>query len=189
MGTAIMSARAKREYVGAIYERYRHAGRVEKGHMLSEFCAVTGYHRKAAIRLLNHPAPGAARPARQRPVRYAASTIEALRAIWTAAGYPWSVRLKALLPLWLPWARRRLRLRPRTEQQLLSISARQMDRRLAPYRRELIKRMYGRTKPGTLLKHHIPLRTDRWDVTTPALPRSTSSRIAARWVMASSCIH
>ena len=167
MGTAIVSARAKREYVAAIYERYRRAGRVEKGHILSELCAVTGYHRKAAIRLLNHPAPGAARPARQRPVRYAASTIEALRAIWMSAGYPWSVRLKALLPLWLPWARRRLRLRPRTEQQLLSISARQIDRRLAPYRRELLKRVYGRTKPGTLLKHHIPLRTDRWDVTTP----------------------
>jgi hypothetical protein len=162
-----MSARAKREYVAAIYERYRQAGRRDKGHILSEFCAVTGYHRKATIRLLNHPAPGAVRPRRQRPLRYGVSTIEALRAIWTAAGYPWSVRLKALLPLWLPWARRRLRLRPRTEEQLLRISARQIDRRLAPYRRELVKRLYGRTKPGTLLKHHIPLRTDRWDVSTP----------------------
>jgi hypothetical protein len=166
MGTAVMSARAKREYVAAIYERYRQAGRREKGHILNEFCAVTGYHRKAAIRRLNHPAPGAARPTRQRPRRYAALTIEAVRAIWTAAGYPWSVRLKALIPLWLPWARRRLR-RRRTEQQLFTISARQIDRRLAPYRRELVKRVYGRTKPGTLLKHHIPLRTDRWDVTTP----------------------
>jgi hypothetical protein len=36
--------------------------------------------------------------------------IRALTAIWDAAGYPWSVRLKALLPLWLPSARRRLRL-------------------------------------------------------------------------------
>jgi len=53
-----MSTRAKREYVAAIYERYRQAGRVGKGHILSEFCAVTGYHRKAAIRPLNHPAPG-----------------------------------------------------------------------------------------------------------------------------------
>ena len=73
-----MSTRAKREYVAAIYERYRQAGRGEKGRILSEFCAVTGYHR-----LLNHPAPGAARPARQPPLRYAASTIEALRATWT----------------------------------------------------------------------------------------------------------
>src|SRR5215510_15414377 len=113
------------------------------------------------------PPRGAARPPRRRAAAYSPTAIAAVRAIWTAAGYPWSVRLKALLPLWLPWARRRLRLRPQTEQQLLSISARQIDRRLAPYRRELVKRVYGRTKPGTLLKHHIPLRTDRWDVTSP----------------------
>src|SRR4029077_20554805 len=74
---------------------------------------------------------------------------------------------KALLPLWLPWARRRLRLRAGVAQQLVTISPRQMDRRLAPYRRELLRRLYGRTKPGTLLKHHIPLKTDRWDVATP----------------------
>jgi len=98
---------------------------------------------------------------------YTAAAIEALRAIWEAAGYPWSRRLKALLPLWLPWARRRLRLRPAVERQVLAISPRQMDRRLAPYRRAMRKRLYGRTKPGTLLKHHIPLKTDRWDVATP----------------------
>ena len=93
--------------------------------------------------------------------------IEALRAIWEAAGYPWSLRLKALLPLWLPWARRRLRLRPAMEQQLQAISPRQIDRRLAPHRRQLKKRRYGWTKPGSLLKHHITLRTDRWDVAVP----------------------
>ena len=162
-----MSTRAKREYVAAIYDRYRHARRPDKRRILDEFCAVTGYHRKAAIRVLNRPAAGTASPARRRALRYSALMVEALRTIWTAAGYPWSVRLKALLPLWLPWARRRLRLRPATEQQLLAISARQIDRRLAPYRRDLTKRLYGRTKPGSLLKHHIPLRTDRWDVTTP----------------------
>jgi hypothetical protein len=90
-----------------------------------------------------------------------------LRGIWAAAGYPWSLRLKALLPLWLPWARRRLRLRPAVERQLLAISPRQMDRRLAPHRRQLATRLYGRTKPGTLLKHHIPLKTDRWDGASP----------------------
>jgi len=77
-----------------------------------------------------------------------------------------SLRLKALLPLWLPWARRRLRLRPAVETQLLAISPRQIDRRLAPHRRLLTKRLYGRTKPGSVLKHHIPVKTDRWDVTT-----------------------
>src|SRR6202162_1144927 len=167
METAIVSARAKQEYVQAIYHRYRGARRPEKRKILGEFCQVTGHHRKHAIRLLNGPAPGAARPLQRRPLTYSPAVIEALRAIWEAAGYPWSLRLKALLPLWLPWARRRLRLRPAVERQLLAISPRQMDRRLAPHRRPLLQRLYGRTKPGTLLKHHIPLKTDRWEVTTP----------------------
>ena len=162
-----MSARAKGEYVQVIYQRYRHAGRPEKRRILDEFCQVAGYHRKHAIRLLNSPAPGAARPPRRRAATYSSAVIEALRAVWAAAGYPWSLRLKALLPLWLPWARRRLRLRPAVERQLLAISPRQMDRRLAAHRRHLTTRLYGRTKPGTLLKHHIPLKTDRWDVATP----------------------
>jgi hypothetical protein len=167
MEKAIVSARAKGEYVQAIYQRYRRAARPDKKRILDEFCHVTRYHRKHAIRVLNGPAPGAARPPRRRTVTYSPAVIEALRAIWAAAGYPWSLRLQALLPLWLPWARRRLRLRPAVERQLLAISPRQMDRRLAPHRRLLTKRLYGRTKPGTLLKHHIPLKTDRWDVMTP----------------------
>ncbi len=167
MEKAIVSARAKGEYVQAIYQRYRHARRPEKRRILDEFCQVVGYHRKHAIRVLNGPAPGAAGPPRRRPATYSPAVIEALRTIWTAAGFPWSLRLKALLPLWLPWARRRLRLRPAVERQLLAISPRQIDRRLAPHRRALSKRLYGRTKPGTLLKHHIPLKTDRWEVATP----------------------
>jgi hypothetical protein len=46
------------------------------------------------------------------------------------------------------------------ERQLLTISPRQIDRRLAPHKRQLTTRLYGRTKPGTLLKHHIPIKTD-----------------------------
>src|SRR5205814_7490013 len=84
-----------------------------------------------------------------------------------AAGYPWSVRLQALLPLWLPWARRRWDLSATVCQQLRRISARQIDRRLAPAKRQLRTRRYGRTKPGTLLKHHIPIKTDHWNVTRP----------------------
>jgi hypothetical protein len=162
-----VSVQTKQEYVQAIYARYRGARRPEKQRILDEFCAVTKQHRKHAIRLLNGPTPGAPRPRRARDVQYGRATIAALQTIWEAAGYPWSVRLKALLPLWLPWARRQLHLRPAVEQQLRRISPRQIDRRLAPQRRQLRKRLYGRTKPGTLLKHHIPLRTDRWDVAVP----------------------
>jgi hypothetical protein len=90
-----------------------------------------------------------------------------LLAVWQAAGYPWSVRLKALLPLWLPWIQKRFQLTPEVAAQLLAISPRQMDRVLASHKRKLSKRIYGRTKPGTLLKHHIPIRTDHWDVKRP----------------------
>jgi hypothetical protein len=91
--------------------------------------------------------------------------ISVLQEVWEAAGYPWSVRLKAMLPLWLPWIRKRFSLPAEVERQLLCISARQIDRRLGERKRKLKRRLYGRTKPGTLLKHHIPIRTDNWDVT------------------------
>jgi len=90
-----MSAHAKREYVQAIYQRYRQARRPEKRQILDEFCQVAGYHRKHAIRLLNRPAPGAAAPRRRRAVTYSAAAIDTLRAIWEAAEYAWSQRLHA----------------------------------------------------------------------------------------------
>jgi formate-dependent nitrite reductase cytochrome c552 subunit len=62
MESAIVSARAKREYVEAIYQHYRRAKRAEKRQILDEFCHVADYHRKSAIRLLTGPAPGAVRP-------------------------------------------------------------------------------------------------------------------------------
>jgi transposase InsO family protein len=159
----------RREYLRAIYERYRKAGRKAKQVILTEFCANTGYHRKYALRLLNGPRPEKrpARPQRKRGLSYSQETLAVLTAVWEAAGYPWSVRLKALLPLWLPWIRQRFRLRPDVEQQLLRISPRQMDRRLHAQKTQKRRRLYGRTKPGYLLKHHIPVKTDRWDVQTP----------------------
>jgi hypothetical protein len=74
------------------------------------------------------------------------------------------VRPKALLPLCLPWARRRLGLSATVCQHLRRISPRQIDRRLGPRKRHLQTRRYGRTKPGTPLKHHIPHKLDHWDV-------------------------
>jgi hypothetical protein len=56
---------------------------------------------------------------------------------------------------------------PKLESQLLKISARQIDRRLREHKRRAGRRLYGRTKPGTLLKHHVPIKTDRWDVERP----------------------
>ena len=163
-----MSHKAKWEYFKAVYERYRRAGREQKRVILDEFCLNTGYHRKYAIRLLNGPPPEKVpRQPRRRRLIYSRQAISILMAVWEAAGYPWSVKLKALLPLWMPWIRRRFHLSDRLERQLLRLSSRQMDRRLRGRKTQLRRRMYGRTKPGTLLKHHIPLQTDRWDKKIP----------------------
>ena len=162
-----MGPEAQREYLARMRERYLIAPRPEKSRLLDEAVVVTGRHRKGLIRAWRvGPRPPRRRRA-GRPTRYGPAVGRALVAIWTAAGYPWSQRLRALLPTWLPWARRRLALTPATEAGLVRISARQIDRVLAPHKRTIRRRQYGRTKPGTLLKHHIPLRTDRWRVTGP----------------------
>jgi len=139
-----------------------------KSRILDEFCATTGYHRKYAIHLLNRaPEEVSSFKPRKRGYTYSAQAVRVLAAIWAAADYPWSVRLKAMLPVWLRWAKEHIKeLTPEVEQQLLKMSPRQMDRRLKDKKRALGRRIYGRTKPGTLLKHHIPIKTHAWDVHT-----------------------
>jgi len=163
-----MGQKSKWEYFKAIYTRYRKASKEIRALILNEFCQVCGYNRKYAIRLLNGPAPQKSTALRKtRSPSYPAKVISVLSLIWEAAGYPCSQRLKALLPLWLPWAQKRFSLSTQIQRQLLSISPSTIDRRLKGKRRLLKKRLYGRTKPGTLLKHHIPIKTDSWDVTAP----------------------
>jgi len=151
-------------------KRYGKADRAGRSQLLDEFCAQTHYHRKYAIALLCRPAdsPDPGCVVRRRGVTYSKASIRVLERIWKAAGYPWSVRLKAMVPQWLPWARQHVRgVTSAVEAQLLRMSPRQMDRRLEHKKRRLKRRLYGRTKPGSLLKHHIPIKTDQWDVTEP----------------------
>jgi hypothetical protein len=167
MGRIRVGPQAIEEYLGRMRERYERVPRAGKGRLLDEVCEVTRYHRKAVIRLLRRRAGRRHGRRGGRRVQYGPEVVAVLRAIWAAAGYPWSVRLKALLPLWLPWARRHMRLTDAVEAQVRRISPRQIDRCLRADKRTLRRRQYGRTKPGTLLKHQIPLRTDRWDVQEP----------------------
>jgi len=164
-----MSGKSRWDYLKAIYIRYKKVSKPLRARILDEFCQVCRYNRKYAIRLLNGPAPQKpkATPPKGRRPTYGAKVIGSLTAIWEAAGYPCSVRLKALLPLWLPWAIKRMAISAQVQKQLLTISPATIDRRLKPKKRQLKKRLYGRTKPGTLLKHHIPIKTDSWDVKTP----------------------
>jgi len=163
--------KARWEYFRAIYGRYQQGDRKARQAILNEFCLNTGYHRKYAIRRLNGGSPGPrASPAgvrRKRALRYGPQTLGVLTAVWEAAGYPWSVRLKAILPTWMPWIRKRFAIGVETERELLAISPRQMDRRLRDKKMQARRRLYGRTKPGLLLKHQIAVKTESWDVRSP----------------------
>ena len=162
-----MSGQWVKEHMKAIYLRYKKACRKAKKDILDEFCKTHHFHRKHAIRVLNGPPPTEGPKPRRRTPLYDSRLISILQAIWEAAGYLWSVRLKAALPLWLPWARPRFQITKEQERLLLSISPAQIDRRLARVKRKLKRRIYGRTKPGTLLKHHIPIKTDSWNIRRP----------------------
>jgi hypothetical protein len=106
------------------------------------------------------------RVARRRPT-YSEEVIRLVAQIWAASGYLCGQRLTAALPHWLPWLRRRVRLTPTLEQQLQRISARPLDRRLRARTRRITRRRSGTTRPGSLLPHQIPIKTEQWDVTNP----------------------
>jgi hypothetical protein len=169
METDGMARRSKQEYLRTIHPRYRQAERAEKTMMLDAFTQVCGDHRKYALWLLNRPLPEPPRPRRvtRRPTRYSEAMILVLAQMWEATRYLCSQRLQAALPQWRPWMRPRMALTPELERQLLAISPRQMDRRLQPRKRTLKRRRYGTPRPGTLLKHQIPIKTDHWDVHQP----------------------
>jgi hypothetical protein len=164
-----MARQTKREYLRSIHRRYRQAKRKEKTAMLEEFCKVCGYNRKYAIWLLSRPLSNAAprRVVSRRSATYSQASIGVLSRVWEASGYLCSQRLKAALPQWLTWIQKHFELSKELEKQLLTISARQMDRRLFPHKRTVKRRLYGTTRPGSLLKQMIPIKTDHWDVTLP----------------------
>jgi hypothetical protein len=164
-----MARQSKREYLRSIHERYRRARRAEKTAMLEEFCKVCGYNRKYAIWLLRRPLsqPKAHRARAPRAVTYSKAAISTLAKVWEASGYLCSQRLKAALPQWLRWVKKHFDISKELEKQLLGISARQMDRRLLVHKRAAKRRLYGTTRPGSLLKHMIPVKTEHWDVTLP----------------------
>jgi transposase InsO family protein len=152
-----MSIEAKAQYLGRIYERYQRAGRQHKSRILDEFCSVCGYHRKAALRLLNAPLEWV--PRRRpgpRPIYDRAKLLGPLKTIWLASEQPCSKRLKEIIPAWLPHLKKGLSAAVR--RQLLDLSAATIDRLLAPLRARHPRRGLSTTKPGSLLRHQVALR-------------------------------
>jgi hypothetical protein len=159
-----MSLQSKREYSTQICFRYRRGGRVHKSKILDEYCQVCGYDCKYAIKRL---AVDPQRPRRKpgRKPRYDKERLlPVLKRVWLASDQMCSKRLRAALPKWLP------HLSPldvESKTQLLALSPATMDRLLQPLRVRYPGKGLGGTKPGTLLKHHIPIRTGHRDVTRP----------------------
>ena len=164
-----MSLSAKRESLTRIHGRYQRAGRPHKRRILDEFCATCGYHRKAALRLLNHPLPTAP-PKRSGPkiIYEPAAVLPVLKALWLASDQPCSKLLKAALPEWLAHHERRSAPLPEAvKEKLLAISPAQIDRLLRPTRVQHPKKGLSTTRPGTLLRHAVPTRGGPPDTTRP----------------------
>jgi hypothetical protein len=160
-----MGKNERQAYLKAIRSRYYRAGKKAKVTILDEFCAVCGYHRKYAIRLLK---PKTRRRAGRKPIYASPELMIALKRIWFASDQMCSKKLKAAIPLWLPFYERRYKaLSQETQARLLSVSAATIDRLLKPVRVAHGRRGLGGTRPGSLLKNQIPIRTDFWDVSQP----------------------
>jgi len=155
------------EYTERIRERYRRAGKEYKQRILDEFCKVCGYHRKHAIRLLNQDR----RRRKKKPGRvsqYGPDERKVLKNIWLTGELPCSKRLKAMLPTWLPfYESEHGDLAEEVCRNLDRISPRSIDRLLKPVRAHYGFRGLCGTKPGTLLKNQIPIKTSHWDITKP----------------------
>jgi hypothetical protein len=162
-----MGNKSKKEYLLAIWDRYQRVGRRFKSKILDEFCAVCGYARKYAIGVLSRkPRQRHKRPGPRR--RYDADVLEPLKLIWLQSEQMCSKRLKAALPVWLPfYEHKHGTLAESVRKKLLRISPATIDRLLKKTRaRYPGKGLYG-TRPGRLLKVQIPIRTDNRDIDRP----------------------
>lgn len=190
-----MSPTAKMEYLKAIKPRYKLATRSEKQFILDEFCTICQYNRKYAIRLLNKSSLTNNKSnlsKRGRKKQYSHPMIlEVIREIWIKTNLPCSKRLKAILPLWLPFYP--YELPEGIKDALFSISPATMDRLMASVRSGYQKQGLATTKPGSLLKKHIPVKTDQWDENKPGFLEADTvahcgSSVAGMFVFTINCV-
>lgn len=167
-----LSLATRRELMASVAVRYASATRDEKKRILDEFAAVTGYHRKHAIRALRAvPSSGggeaAARIARTR--LYGEEVVSALTVLWEAADRICGKRLKQAIPTFIAALERHghLSLAPETRKQLLSMSAATIDRLLRPIR-DIARQGRRRTGVNTTLRKSIAVRTfEDWNDPPP----------------------
>ena len=157
----MMSHQSKREMIEAIQPRYLKATKAGKQQILDEFIATTGYHRKHAIRVLkSERKPKSLKKAGRKKI-YHGAVIEALEQIWEICGRICSKRLHPFLPEMVAILEQHdeLILPPDIKTLLLSMSRATIDRCLRKARFNEPRHGLSTTKPGTLLKKAIPVRT------------------------------
>lgn len=157
-----VSSGVRRELVGAIAERYRGCGREDKRRILDEFVALTGYHRKHAIRVLSRGIrPGAAQPRVGTRARvYDEALRKALVVLWEASDRICGKRLRPLLPVLVAALERHghLDLAETVRAKLLAVSASTIDRLLAPTR-EAVRGKRRRGRQASAARASVPVRT------------------------------
>jgi hypothetical protein len=170
----MMSISARRELLAQVAPRYRRASHAEKRRILDEFIHNTGYHRKYALALLHGPLPERNAPPKRRTRRHTPKYPATIRAplvtLWQAANGICGKRLVPFLPELITALERHqeLRLESYLRTLLLEISPATVDRLLRHERQVRQPRGLGTTKPGTLLKQQIPVRTfSTWNETRP----------------------
>lgn len=161
-----MSQITREEVLFRKRDRYRRAGKEHKSKILDEVVELFGYHRKAAIRALRAPPEVAAPFVVGRPRAYdPEKLLGPLKAIWLHALQPCGVRLKGAMADWLPaYEQDHRRLDADVRQGLLKASRATLDRLLRPARVQHRRR--AATRPGTLLRQQIAIRTE-WDENAP----------------------
>jgi hypothetical protein len=132
-----------------------------KGKILDEFTEVTGMHRKAAIRLLNRNSCVKSGKRCGRKRRYGVEVVKALKTIWEASDRLCSRRLKPFMPEMIRVLSRHgeQEIEATVEAQLCQMSTSTIDRLLKQTRRLSGRKPLSTTRPGSLLKNAIPIRT------------------------------
>lgn len=151
---------ARQELVQVLHDRYKGGTRSEKSRILSEFVAVSGYHRKHAIRVLagaENPVEGAVRASR--PRLYDEAVLQALIVLWEASDRVCGKRLRPLLPILVTALERHghLGLEVTLREKVLAMSDATIDRLLRRARGATTAGRRARTKPA--LRAKIPVRT------------------------------
>ena len=166
-----MTRPSLREYAAVQRARYLAAPRAEKSRLLNEVVAVTGLHRKAAIRLLRRaPRPPMVRTRAGRPVLYGPAVAAAAALLWEATGHIGPQRLQPFVPEVLDRLLREgeLTLAPAVDKLVRRLSPATLGRLLAPARATRPPRGLSTTRAGTWLRHEIPIRTfTEWSDTGP----------------------